>query len=119
MKEVSHLLRKAYLDALSPFIIEGVTIPIFDEMVNPSVSIPLYRGASAYILVTDQSESETTNNDSSFRQNANISFDIVCKSQSLSGKLATELISNQLQEEIHKLAGVDITIAGFQILDKP
>ena len=42
MIETSHLLRKAYLDLLNPFIIEGITIPIFDNLVNPKITIPKY-----------------------------------------------------------------------------
>jgi capsular polysaccharide biosynthesis protein len=117
MKEISHLLRKAYLDKLDPFIIDGITIPVFDEMVNPSVQIPTYKGASCYIVVLDQNEVETSNNDNSFRQNAVIGFDVVCKSHSIAGKLASELISNQLQESVHELEGQTIQIdeTGIQV----
>ena len=61
-------------------------------------------------MVLDQNEVETSNNDNSFRQNAVIGFDVVCKSHSIAGKLASELISNQLQEVVHELEGQTIQI---------
>lgn len=120
MKEISHLLRAAYLSELTPFIIEGVTIPIFDQMVNPNVSIPTYRGANSYIIILDQNEVETTNNDCSFRQSAYITFDIVTKfSGNVMSSLPAELISNKLQQDVKSLEGQVIAIqnADIQVLD--
>jgi hypothetical protein len=66
MKEISHLLRKAYLDLLQPLTVEGVIIPIGDTLLNVNQSPVTYRSGIAYVLVTDQTETETSNNDCGF-----------------------------------------------------
>jgi hypothetical protein len=119
MKETSHLLRKAYIDLLTPFVIEGVTIPIFDYLVNPNVTIPKYRGADTYIIIGDQSEVETSNNDCSQRTTSVIGLDIVTKyTLNVGSSLAAALISNQLIQEVNTLTGQPIQInqTGIQVL---
>jgi len=117
MKEVSHLLRKAYLDLLSPLTVNSVIIPIFDERVNPNKAIPSFMGGIAYVLVTDQNESENTSNRNNLSKAATISLDIITKYDLNSGgKLASELISNEIQQQIRILLDNPITISGFQIM---
>ena len=116
MKEVSHLLREAYLTLLQPLSVEGVTIPIFDERVNPNATIPDYRSGKAYVLITDQNEVENTTNRNNLTKAATISLDIITKYQLNSGgKLASELISNEIQQQVRVLLSNPITISGFQV----
>jgi hypothetical protein len=116
MKEVSHLIRKAFIDELSPFTIEGVTIPIFDNRINPQVTIPNYKGGSAYIIILDQNEVETTSNECTLDQTATITFDIVVKyPTNFGGMLASELISNQLQQAVIGFNGVTLTLSDSKI----
>lgn len=116
MKEVSHLVRKAFTDLIKPFVIETVTIPIFDGLVNPQTTIPTYRGGSAYILMTDQNEVETTRNDCTLDQTATITFDCIVKYPiNYGGMLASELIANQLQQEVIGFQGTDLTISDSTI----
>jgi hypothetical protein len=120
MKEISHLLRKAYLDLLQPLTVEGVIIPIGDTLLNVNQSPVTYRSGIAYVLVTDQTETETSNNDCGFRQNASIVFDCIVKYPNGSGsKLAVELISGAIQEKVVSLGGqfIQIGLTGFQILN--
>jgi hypothetical protein len=119
MIETSHLLRKAYLDLLNPFIIEGVTIPIFDNLVNPAIAIPNYKGGDCYIIVLDQNEVETSNNDCSQRTTSVISLDIVTKYPlNVGGVLASELISSKIQTLVNTLEGqsININLANIQVL---
>jgi hypothetical protein len=120
MIETSHLLRKAYLDLLNPFIIEGVTIPIFDNLVNPAITnIFKYKGADCYIIVLDQNEVETSNNDCSQRTTSVISLDIVTKYPlNVGGVLASELISSKIQTLVNTLEGqsININLANIQVL---
>jgi hypothetical protein len=119
MKNTSHLLRKAYIDLLSPFVIESVTIPVFDNLVNPAVTIPKYMGADAYILIVDQNEVETSNNDCSQRITSVISIDIVTKYPlNVGGLLSCELIANDVLEAVNTLTGQPIQIneSGIQVL---
>jgi len=111
MKEFSNLLRLAYLELLNPLILEGVTIPILDEMVNPNQQTATYRASQAYVLITDQNEVETSNNFSTFRQTATISLDIITKFPNGSGsRLASELISDKIQTQVNLLNGQSINI---------
>jgi hypothetical protein len=119
MIETSHLLRKAYLDLLNPFIIEGVTIPIFDNLVNPKITIPKYKGADCYIIVLDQNEVETSNNDCSQRTTSVISLDIVTKYPlNVGGVLASELICSKIYSLVNTLEDQSIyfNIANIQVL---
>lgn len=119
MKEISHLLRKAYLDLLNPFSVEGVTIPIVDMILNANQSPATYRASQAYVLITDQNEVETSNNNCSFRQTATLTFDIITKFPNGSGsRLASELISNEIQTQVNQLSSQAILIptTGIQVL---
>jgi hypothetical protein len=119
MIETSHLLRKAYLDLLNTFIIEGVTIPIFDNLVNPKITIPKYKGADSYIIVLDQNEVETSNNDCSQRTTSVISLDIVTKYPlNVGGVLASELICNKIYQLVNTLEdqSIYINLANVQVL---
>lgn len=119
MKEISHLIRQAYLTKLNPFTVEGVTIPIRDTLFPVNETPATYRGGTAYVLITDQTEVETSNNDCNFRQNASIVFDCIVKYPNGSGsKLAVELISGAIQEAVVSLTSQNINIvSGFQILN--
>lgn len=118
MKEVSHHLRKAYLDLLSNLTIDSTIIPIFDERINPKVSIPTFKGAKAYILITDQNEVETTNHQCTFRKTATLTLDIITKYPlNVGSKLSTELISDQIQQIIHTFNNQNVNFDGFQVLN--
>jgi hypothetical protein len=117
MKEISHLLRKAYLDTLSPLTVEGSFIPIFDELVNPNSSTGNIQGATAYVIIRDQNEVETTNSQCTFRKTASITLDIVTKYPlNRGGKLASELISNEIQQKINTFNQISFEMEGFQVL---
>jgi hypothetical protein len=119
MKNTSHLLRKAYIDLLTPFVIESVTIPIMDGSVNPAVTIPKYRGAETYIILLDQSDVETSNNDCSQRTTSVIGLDIVTKYPlNVGNSLSCELISNQILQAVNPKNGQPIQIneLGIQVL---
>lgn len=118
MREVSHHLRKAYLDLLNPLTVEGVVIPIFDERVNPKITIPTFKGGKSYVLIRDQNEVETTNHQCSFRKTATISLDIICKYPlNVGSKLSTELISDAIQQVINTFNSQAVTFAGFQVFN--
>jgi hypothetical protein len=119
MKEISHLLRLAYLTILQPLQVEGVTIPISDLVLNPNTVVPTYRNGKCYVLIGDQNEVENSNNDCSFRQTATINLDIVTKYPMNGGsRLASEYISNVIQEKVNLLTGQAIVFEeqGFQVL---
>lgn len=118
MKEVSYRIRDAYTTLLNPLTVASITIPIFDERVNPKSTIPTLKGGKAYVLITDQNEVETTNNQCSFRKTVTIALDIITKYPlNVGGKIASELIADKIQQIILSGVGIQaIYIPEFQVL---
>jgi hypothetical protein len=114
MKELSYRLRLAVIDAISPLIFDSVEIPVFDQVVNPSTQLPIIRGAQTYVLVNNQSQSETTNNKCTNRFNGNLTFDVVTKyPKNMGGSLVSELIGELIMNEINNTLEID----SFQLLN--
>jgi hypothetical protein len=98
MRDIATDIRKAVIAAISPLTLSGVTLPVYDTELPPSVNPANYQGSAAFVLITDQNEAETTNNDCSIRQNATFQINIVTKfAQGNGGKLLSENISNAIQ----------------------
>lgn len=47
-------VRGKIMEALSGYKFNGVAIPVFDEVVNPSTTLPVINGAQTYIMLQDQ-----------------------------------------------------------------
>jgi len=98
MREIATDIRKAVIAAISPLTLSGVTLPVYDTELPPSINPANYQGSAAFVLITDQNEAETTNNDCSIRQNATFQINIVTKfAQGNGGKKLSETISNAIQ----------------------
>jgi hypothetical protein len=98
MRDIATDIRIAVINAISPLTLSGVTLPVYDTELPPSVNPANYQGSAAFVLITDQNEAETTNNDCSIRQNATFQINIVTKfAQGNGGKLLSENISNAIQ----------------------
>lgn len=103
MREIATNIRTAILAEISPLVVSGVTIPVYDTFLPPTVAPATFMGGQAYVLITDQNEAETTNNDCSIRQTATVSINIITKfPQGSGGKKASETISNVIQLAIIK-----------------
>lgn len=101
MREIATNIRTAILAEISPLVISGVTIPVYDTELPPGINPANYLGSQAYVLITDQNETETTNNDCSIRQTATVSINIITKfPQGSGGKKASETISNVIQQAL-------------------
>lgn len=100
--DVSEAVRRAYFSVLSPLIIDGVEIPVFDEEVNPDVVIPTLDKALCYVVLQDQQEVEGIQNYCSYRQNCTITIRIVTKfnSNMSLGKKVSEKISSIVQGKV-------------------
>ena len=46
--------RGKVIQALSGYKFNGVDVPVFDEVVNPSIELPVINGAQTYIMLQDQ-----------------------------------------------------------------
>lgn len=101
MREIATNIRTAILAEISPLVISGVTIPVFDTFLPPTVAPATFMGGQAYVLITDQNEAETTNNDCSIRQTASVTISIITKfPQGSGGKKSSETISNVIQQAL-------------------
>jgi hypothetical protein len=98
MREISTDIRISVIDAITPLVLSGVTIPVHDTELPSTINPAVYLGSQAYVLITDQNEAETTNNDCSIRQNAVFQINIITKfPQGSGGKKLSENISNAIQ----------------------
>lgn len=101
MREIATDIRKAIISAISPLTLSGVTLPVYDSELPPTINPANYQNSAAYVLITDQNEIETTNNDCSIRQNASFQISIVTKfPQGSGGKKLSENISNAIQQKM-------------------
>lgn len=101
MREIATDIRIAIINAISPLVLSGVTIPVSDTELPPGINPANYQGSQAYVLINDQNEAETTNNDCSIRQNATFQISIITKfPQGSGGKKLSENISNAIQQKM-------------------
>jgi hypothetical protein len=102
-KEVASDLRKAVIDAITPLVVGSVTIPVKDSFLNPNATPANYLGGQAYVLITDQTDTEVIGNRCSPRMTANLTLDIITKFPSgFSGKLASENIASSIRPMVTK-----------------
>ena len=102
-KEVASDLRKAVIDSITPLVVGGVTIPVGDSILNPGIIPATYLGGEAYVLITDQVDTEIVGNKCSPRQTVNLTIDIVTKfPMGFSGKLASENIASSIRPMVTK-----------------
>lgn len=102
MRDIATDIRIAVIDAITPLTLSGVTLPVYDSELPPTINPANYVNSAAYVLITDQNETETTNNDCSIRQNATFQINIVTKfPQGSGGKKLSENISNAIQQKMN------------------
>jgi len=110
MRDIATDIRIAVINAITPLTLSGVTLPVYDSELPPTINPANYVNSAAYVLITDQNETETTNNDCSIRQNATFQINIVTKfPQGSGGKKLSENISNAIQQ---KMDLIDIVLPG-------
>lgn len=101
MREIATDIRIAVINAITPLTLSGVTLPVYDSELPPTINPANYVNSAAFVLITDQNEAETTNNDCSIRQDATIQINIVTKfPQGSGGKKLSENISNAIQQKM-------------------
>lgn len=101
MRDIATDIRVAIINAISPLTLSSVTIPVYDTELPPTINPANYVNSAAYVLITDQNETETTNNDCTIRQNVTFQISIVTKfPQGTGGKKLSENISNAIQQKM-------------------
>jgi hypothetical protein len=114
MIEIGSEIRASILTAITPLVVESVTIPVADTELNPNQKPAGYRSGQAYVIISDQFEAETSGNNCSDRQNVSVTIDIITKFPAGSGgKLACEKISGVIKQGLTNV----IAPVGFQILN--
>ena len=108
-------LREAYIDKLSTLQIQGVTIPVYDEMMGATVASIGY--ATAYCLVTNQTAQDILIK-TGFYNDCSIQVDIVTKfPKNKGGKKLSEEIANEVLKLIRTGSTSDYpTMPNFQIV---
>lgn len=123
--EVSSPIRQSYVNALSDIRINGVLIPVFDEIVNNASvipTLPIAGSPEAYIVLQAQQESDNpVQTNCSHVINAYITVRIVTKYDVGGSKLLSENISKlvknsiQLNRDVHKLVSNEINIQNVKL----
>lgn len=89
-------IRTAYFQALSNLKYKGVSIPIFDEIVNPNVQIPNVDNHSIYVILQNQQSYDSANQGlCCYKTTNDITIRIVAISSGLTG-------SKKIVEEVAK-----------------
>ena len=101
MREISTDIRIAVINAISPLTLSCTIIPVHDTELPVNAVPAIYQSSQSYVLITDQNEAETTNNDCTIRQNATFQINIITKfPQGNGGKKLSENISNAIQQKM-------------------
>lgn len=90
-------IRTAYFQAITGLTYEGVTIPIFFELVNPSVPTATVNGAEVYIVMQDQQQYDSATQPYC---TYNVTGDITIKVVSKFLKIGTSTIVEDIASEI-------------------
>lgn len=95
-------IRTAYFQALSSLKYKGVAIPIFDEIVNPNVQIPIIDNHSIYVILQNQqSYDSATQGLCCYKTTNDITIRIVAISSGLTGsKKIVEEVANSIDTQI-------------------
>ena len=56
MREIATDIRIAIINAISPLTLSGVTLPVYDSELPPTINPANYVNSAAYVLITDQNE---------------------------------------------------------------
>lgn len=101
---LSNNIRVAYITALIGLSVDGVDIPVFDEIVNPSVPTPNVRGSQGvYVVIQDQQEYDNAiQNACNYRRNANITVRVVTKWNTVGSKTLCEEIAADIDSRIRQ-----------------
>ena len=78
--DISTTIRGQIITALAGLKLNNVSIPVFDEVVNPSVTIPTISGAQIYVVIQDQQSVENaTQTVCAVRTNHDVTIKVVTK----------------------------------------
>lgn len=90
-------IRGKVMTALSGYKHNGVAVPVFDEVVNPSVALPTIEGAQVYIVLQDQQQVPNAVQTICYpRNNINLTIRVV----TIFGPVGNKKLSEDIGDEV-------------------
>ena len=97
-------VRGKVMEALSGYKFNGVAIPVFDEVVNPSTTLPVINGAQTYIMLQDQ---QMIYNAVQTYCNPRFNISLTIKVVTIFGMVGNKKLSEDIGDEIVNLLRTD------------
>ena len=97
-------VRGKVMEALSGYKFNGVAIPVFDEVVNPSIELPVINGAQTYIMLQDQ---QMIYNAVQTYCNPRFNISLTIKVVTIFGMVGNKKLSEDIGDEIVNLLRTD------------
>jgi hypothetical protein len=101
-------VRGKVMEALSGYKFNGVAIPVFDEVVNPSTTLPVINGAQTYIMLQDQQ----------MYCNPRFNISLTIKVVTIFGMVGNKKLSEDIGDEIINLLRTDRNGSKLDGIDK-
>ena len=108
-------VRGKVIQALSGYKFNGVAIPIFDEVVNPSIELPVINGAQTYIMLQDQ---QMIYNAVQTYCNPRFNISLTIKVVTIFGMVGNKKLSEDIGDEIINLLRTDRDGSKLDGIDK-
>ena len=97
-------VRGKVIEALSGYKFNGVDVPVFDEVVNPSIELPVINGAQTYIMLQDQ---QMIYNAVQTYCNPRFNISLTIKVVTIFGMVGNKKLSEDIGDEIVNLLRTD------------
>ena len=117
---ISTIIRGKYITALSGLNYNNILIPVFDEVVNPSVTIPTINGAECYVILQNQQERDGGMQIyCQYRILADITVKVVTKFGTVGGKKLSEDIADLIDAKIRNgRNGNFISVSNVSVIER-
>lgn len=108
-------VRGKVIEALSGYKFNGVDVPVFDEVVNPSIELPVINGAQTYIMLQDQ---QMIYNAVQTYCNPRFNISLTIKVVTIFGMVGNKKLSEDIGDEIINLLRTDRDGSKLDGIDK-
>ena len=108
-------VRGKVIQALSGYKFNGVDVPVFDEVVNPSIELPVINGAQTYIMLQDQ---QMIYNAVQTYCNPRFNISLTIKVVTIFGMVGNKKLSEDIGDEIINLLRTDRDGSKLDGIDK-
>lgn len=110
--DISTTIRGQIITALSGLKYSGVSIPVFDEVVNPASTIPTVSGAQIYVVIQDQQWTENAKQTvCDVRTNHSVTIKVVTKWGLVGSKKVCEDIGDSIMVLLRTKRGKSLLAA--------